>query len=129
MRILFDGGDQNNVKIGPIYGDLHAANVCIRADDAIVIDFCAHRSAPLVYDAACLEASLFVDGFRTDDKLVIASLVQHLLPLYDCDPDCRIPAHPDCGTIITGIDQRSDKFESMVARWLLVTGNMLLHLL
>jgi hypothetical protein len=95
LKSLFDSSDANKVKIGPIHGDLHAANVCIRANDAIVIDFCAHRSAPLVYDAASLEASLFVDGFRACEKVDVANLVEQLLPLYECDPDCRIPAHPD----------------------------------
>jgi hypothetical protein len=33
-----------------------------------VIDFYAHCRYPLVYDAACLEASLLVEGFAGDDR-------------------------------------------------------------
>lgn len=54
------------VLMGPGHGDLHASNILVRASDAIVIDFLAHKNMPLVYDVACLEASLLVDGFVQD---------------------------------------------------------------
>lgn len=56
------------VLMGPGHGDLHASNILVRASDAIVIDFLAHKNMPLVYDVACLEASLLVDGFAEDKR-------------------------------------------------------------
>jgi hypothetical protein len=69
LRELFSRCTSEPVLVGPIHGDLHAANVRVRAADAIVIDFlgCKHAH-PLVYDAACLEASLLVDGFEGDKR-------------------------------------------------------------
>lgn len=58
-----------SVRVGRIHGDLHAANVRVRGTDAVVIDFAATRpDYPLVYDAACLEASLLVEGFALDRR-------------------------------------------------------------
>lgn len=54
------------VLMGPGHGDLHTSNILVRASDAIVIDFLAHKNMPLVFDVACLEASLLVDGFAQD---------------------------------------------------------------
>jgi hypothetical protein len=70
------------VLVGSIHGDLHAGNVRVRATDAIVIDFYAHSTGPLVYDAACLEASLLVEGFADDDRDTCEWL-QSLDPLYE----------------------------------------------
>lgn len=58
------------VLMGPGHGDLHASNILVRASDAIVIDFLAHKNIPLVYDVACLEASLLVDGFAQDARKI-----------------------------------------------------------
>jgi hypothetical protein len=58
------------VLMGPGHGDLHASNILVRASDAIVIDFLAHKNMPLVYDVACLEASLLVDGFSQDVRAI-----------------------------------------------------------
>ncbi|MGA2373831.1 MAG: hypothetical protein ABSG11_24515 [Candidatus Korobacteraceae bacterium] len=82
LRSLFERCDKGPVLVGPIHRDLHAANVRVRATDAIVIDFYAHRDFPLVYDAACLEASLLVEGFA-DDKRDIEEWLLSLTPLYD----------------------------------------------
>jgi hypothetical protein len=82
LRSLFERCDSKPVLVGPIHGDLHAANVRVRATDAIVIDFYAHRDFPLVYDAACLEASLLVEGFA-DDKRDIQEWLLSLTPLYE----------------------------------------------
>jgi len=55
-------------KIGPgpywagsIHGDLNAFNVLARGADAIVIDFEKSKMGPVLYDIACLEASLSVE--------------------------------------------------------------------
>jgi hypothetical protein len=82
LRLLFERCKSEPVLVGPIHGDLHAANVRVRATDAIVIDFYAHRKFPLLYDAACLEASLLVEGFA-DDKRDIQEWLLSLTPLYE----------------------------------------------
>lgn len=70
------------VLMGPGHGDLHASNILVRASDAIVIDFLAHKNMPLVYDVACLEASLLVDGF-TQDVREIPVWLSSVACLYD----------------------------------------------
>jgi len=70
LRSLFDLCTSEPVLVGPIHGDLHAANVRVRATDAIVIDFFSHRIFPLIYDAASLEASLLVEGFADDQRSI-----------------------------------------------------------
>lgn len=83
------------VLAGPIHGDLHASNVRVRATDAIVIDFFAHHRAPLLYDAASLEASLLVEGFGKQDR-DIRKWVCSVRALYDRPPlDTEVePANP-----------------------------------
>lgn len=94
LRTLFQRCDSVPVLVGPIHGDLHAANVRVRATDAIVIDFCAHADFPLVYDAACLEASLLVDGFA-DDKRDIEEWLASVASLYDHPVTGRQLPHPN----------------------------------
>ena len=95
LRVLFERCTSTPVLVGPIHGDLHAANVRVRATDAIVIDFAAHRHYPLVYDAACLEASLLVEGFA-DDGRDIEEWLRSLDLLYQHPPfDYAVtPANP-----------------------------------
>ncbi len=86
LRALFMLCTSTPVLVGPIHGDLHAANVRVRATDAIVIDFFAHRNnEPLLYDAASLEASLLVEGFSSY-KGTAKKWLQSLKPLYDHPP-------------------------------------------
>ena len=57
------------VSHGVVHGDLHATNVLVRSNDAIIIDFeKMEESFPLLYDAASVEAGLFVDGFIRDNR-------------------------------------------------------------
>jgi hypothetical protein len=93
LRSLFECCLSTPVRVGPIHGDLHATNVCVRTTDAIVIDFYQHRSGPLVYDAACLEASLLVDGFTEVKKSKIDKWLQSIKTLYDYVSQDSIPAH------------------------------------
>lgn len=85
------------VLMGPIHGDLHANNIRVRVTDAIVIDFVAYKNKPLVYDAACLEASLLVEGFSdfdiNDDVLLWMGALQ---PFYEHPKllEMRIHHHP-----------------------------------
>jgi len=82
LKLLFEKCTSTPVLVGPTHGDLHASNVLVRATDAIVIDFCAHCDYPLVFDAACLEASLLVDGF-VNDKRDIKVLFGSIKALYE----------------------------------------------
>lgn len=68
--------------VGPAHGDLHAGNILVRGSDAILIDFLAHKYLPLVYDVACLETSLLIDGF-SDDARDIQSWCDSVANLYD----------------------------------------------
>jgi len=88
LRALFVKCDSTPVFWGPIHGDLHAKNVLVRATDAIVIDFAKYREGPLVYDAACLEAGLLVEGFD-HDKRDLPTWLQSVRHLYD-QPVCNV---------------------------------------
>jgi hypothetical protein len=81
LRQLFQKCEAKPTLVGLVHGDLHSANVRVRATDAIVIDFFAHQEYPLVFDAATLEASLFVEGFR-DDEREIGDWLKSVEPLY-----------------------------------------------
>lgn len=59
---LFKQSGTAPVLVGPIHGDLHATNVLVRANDAVMIDFESQEDFPLLLDAATLEASLLVEG-------------------------------------------------------------------
>ncbi len=97
LRALFECCTSSPVLVGPIHGDLHAANVRVRATDAIVIDFYAHKLGPLVYDAACLEASLLVDGFACRNRAQIGASewLRSIESLYDHVPLEDVPTHPN----------------------------------
>ncbi len=92
LRQLFEQCQTKPTLVGLVHGDLHSANVRVRATDAIVIDFFAHQEYPLVFDAATLEASLFVEGFR-DDKREIGDWLRSIEPLYMQKPFWSSPAH------------------------------------
>jgi hypothetical protein len=92
LRPLFALCRWNPVMVGPIHGDLHASNVRVRGPDAVLVDFGSHRRAPIVYDPACLEASLVVDGC-TPEYAEIDDWLESLLSLYD--PFKIDPSHPD----------------------------------
>lgn len=85
-----------HVLIGPTHGDLHAKNVLVRTTEAIVIDFLKYsEDNPLVYDAACLEVGLLIDGFSKDGRRINA-MTKSIEPLYNCGnlhiaPKCDHP--------------------------------------
>jgi hypothetical protein len=57
------------VLLGVIHGDLHATNVLIRMNDAVVIDLAnIGTGKPLLIDPASLEGGLFIDGFLKDPR-------------------------------------------------------------
>lgn len=92
LRALFEKCTWTPVLVGPIHGDLHATNVLVRSTDAIVIDFQKHCENPLVYDAACLEAGLLVDGFGDDEREGVEWL-NSIKPLYANFPLLSLPTH------------------------------------
>jgi hypothetical protein len=80
--------------VGQIHGDLHVANVRVRANDAIVIDFLQTGRGPLLRDAAFLEASLLVDGSVREGSIPGWSAeqwIRSVKPLYDATPFCIAP--------------------------------------
>lgn len=71
--------------MGVIHNDLHATNVLVRANDAIIIDFeKLEESGPLLHDVASLEAGLFADGF-VGDKRTPSKLLRSIESLYTLD--------------------------------------------
>ena len=85
LQALFECCTSTPVLVGPIHGDMHAANVRVRATDAILIDFLAHKRGPLVYDAAVLEASLLVEGFRDGREFDRASMSPERIAKMDSE--------------------------------------------
>ncbi|MDR3682102.1 MAG: hypothetical protein P4L11_00125 [Geothrix sp.] len=80
--------------VGQIHGDLHGANIRVRGNEAIIIDFYSSRPAPLVGDAACLETSLLVEGF-TGAEPTAEQILEQTMNLYDHLPIARAPIPPD----------------------------------
>ncbi|HTV26721.1 MAG TPA: phosphotransferase [Xanthobacteraceae bacterium] len=94
LKEAFFRCESQRVLVGPIHGDLHAANVRVRATDAIVIDFYSHRGAPLLFDFACLEASLLVEGFANDPGTPVTRWFTSVEGLYAGTVDLA-PGHAD----------------------------------
>lgn len=70
------------VLVGVIHGDLHATNVLVRMNDAVIIDLeRVAKSQPLLLDAASLESGLFIDGF-VGDRRSVEEVLDSLQPLY-----------------------------------------------
>lgn len=76
----FSAFQSRPVLMGVVHGDLHATNVLVRGGDAIIIDFeKIEMKKPVLFDAASLEAGLFVDGFvgdRRSGEEVLKSVMQ-----------------------------------------------------
>lgn len=94
--------NSEQMMVGPIHGDLNGKNVRVRGADAIVIDFLWNRDdGDVLYDAANLEASLFVDGFAKDHLGMRAALkdikqsLESIWPIYRNSMLSLSPPHPD----------------------------------
>jgi hypothetical protein len=78
LKQLFESATSQPILEGVVHGDLHATNVLVRLNDAVIIDLeRVDLSMPLLYDAASLEGGLFIDGFindRRDGSELLASL-------------------------------------------------------
>ena len=71
------------VLAGVIHGDLHATNVLVRMNDAVIIDLERVASGkPLLLDAASLEGGLFVDGF-VGDRRSASEVLKSIKGLYN----------------------------------------------
>lgn len=84
LRELVLKSESKPTLMGVIHNDLHATNVLVRANDAIIIDFeKLEESGPLLYDVASLEVGLFADGFVGDkrDPLQLLSSIESLYTL------------------------------------------------
>lgn len=73
------------VLTGVVHGDLHATNVLVRLNDAVIIDLeKVEQNWPILYDAASLEAGLLVDGFIADQRS-IREIYDSIKSLYQLD--------------------------------------------
>jgi hypothetical protein len=88
LRDLFARCATTPIRVGPIHGDLHATNVLVRSNDAIIIDYeKLEPGMPLLFDAASLEGGLLVEGFVEDIKhRGRDGWFDSILPLYDSSP-------------------------------------------
>lgn len=107
LKALVMAGDSKPVQVGVVHGDLHATNVLVRGNDAIIIDFeKVETGAPVLRDMASLEAGLFVDGFVGDARtgMVLLKSVECLYEpaafdgnVVPCDGNV-VPCHPSDGS-------------------------------
>ncbi|MHB1701031.1 MAG: hypothetical protein ACYCSN_13055 [Acidobacteriaceae bacterium] len=82
LKQLFESASSQPILEGVVHGDLHATNVLVRLNDAVIIDLeRIELSMPLLFDAASLEGGLFIDGF-IDDRRNGAELLASLDSLY-----------------------------------------------
>ena len=102
LKTLLSSPVYQPMMVGPIHGDLNVQNVRVRGADAIVIDFLSHRrDGDIIYDAATLEASLFVDGFaqpREPGKLAaleeVRTALKSVWPIYNASCFSAVPPYP-----------------------------------
>ena len=85
LKRLFDSLSSQPVLVGVVHGDLHATNVLVRSNDAVIIDLeRVQLSMPLLFDAASLEGGLFIDGF-IGDRRSGPELLASLASLYSAN--------------------------------------------
>ena len=84
LRTDFERCTSSPVLIGVIHGDLHATNVLVRQNDAVIIDLeKVEDCSPLLFDAASLEGGLLIDGFIKGDDRPVAEILESILQLYE----------------------------------------------
>lgn len=128
-------GDSHPVSMGVIHGDLHATNVMVRGDDAILIDFeKVQTHAPVLRDLACLEGGLFVDGFvgdRRDPASILASVKRLFAPKLLCNGRVK-SCHPIDGSTwffdcVMQIRMQARQHELKSGQYALVLASELMH--
>lgn len=100
FKLRFDALDSTPVLMGVIHGDLHATNVLVRGSDAIIIDFeKIAMDMPVLFDAASLEAGLFINGFIGDRRSwsEVLDSVEQLYSLDAFNGEVQ-PCHPRDGS-------------------------------
>jgi uncharacterized protein associated with vWA-MoxR-VMAP ternary system len=78
LQALLSGAAAVAYLSAPYHGDLHADNVRVRGNDAILIDFQRVRTGPLLADHACLEISLAFNEYPDDSNAGWTSLIDTL---------------------------------------------------
>lgn len=82
---------------GPRHADLHADNICVRGNDAILIDFYCTRLGPILDDPAALEVSLTVGVPLADDfdKVAWTDIMESLYSqaALEVPPSGSVSAH------------------------------------
>jgi len=68
LEALLKSAPAVSYLLAPYHGDLHADNVRVRGNDAILIDFQRVRTGPLLADHACLEISLAFNEYEGDSN-------------------------------------------------------------
>lgn len=99
LRQSFHRSPSAPAMVGVVHGDLHATNVMLRGDDAILIDMeRIGERMPILLDPASLEAGLFVDGFigdrRSGPDLLRSIECLYLPDAFDRDVEPCHPADP-----------------------------------
>lgn len=79
---------------GPIHGDLHANNVRVRGNDAILIDFLSSRLGPLLTDPAALEVGIIV-RVPTNEKFDSVAWTRIVRELFSKDALQGLPTASD----------------------------------
>jgi hypothetical protein len=116
LQALFQCCDSEPVLVGPVHGDLHAKNVQIRGVDAIAIDFGSQSRAPLLFDAAKLEASLLVE-MRFPNDIEVHHWLEVVRPLYEADLlACSPPSVPP-GNWATWLYANIRQIRGYARRW------------
>ncbi len=107
LKSRLDSLRMKPAMVGAIHGDLHAKNILVRNEDAVIIDIEKMASkAPVLFDHASLEAGMLVDGFAQDARSAKALLCS-VKPLYQraflieyerwrCDPSEQSAWFFDC---------------------------------
>ncbi len=84
LRAIFRSAPSSQPFLtGVIHDDLHATNVLVRMNDAVIIDFeKIELHGPILWDAASLEGGLLVDGFIKDRRCA-SDVLESLDSIYD----------------------------------------------
>jgi hypothetical protein len=99
LKALFQRArSPQRILTGVVHGDLHATNVLVRMNDAVIIDLeRIDTDKPLLWDAASLEGGLFVDGFINDRRTAMEVLLSveslYTLAAFDIDDHHCLPAN------------------------------------
>jgi hypothetical protein len=116
LQALFQCCNSKPVLVGPVHGDLHAKNVHVRGLDAIAIDFGSHSRAPLLFDAAKLEASLLVE-MRFPNDIEVNHWLEVVRPLYETDLLACSPPSVSPGNWATWLYANIRQIRGYARRW------------